>query len=54
MWAELFLLNKKELLKQMDLFINELYKIRNAIENNDSEKLKEMMKLSTLRRSYFD
>ena len=54
MWAELFLLNKKELLKQMDLFINELYKIRNAIENDDSEKLKEMMKLSTLRRSYFD
>ena len=54
MWTELFLLNKVALLKEMDSFINEFMKLRNAIQNDDEEAIKEMMKLSTLRRSYFD
>ena len=33
MWSELFLMNKKELLSQMDLFIEEFYKLRDSLEN---------------------
>ena len=54
MWSELFLMNKKELLAQMDLFIREFKKLRDAIESNDVETMKDMMRLSTKRRSYFN
>lgn len=54
MWSELFLLNKDELLKQMDLFLNQFLKLRETIVNEDRESMKEMMRISTLRRSYFD
>ena len=53
MWSELFLLNKEELLAQMDLFINEFNKLKSTIENSDVDTMKELMKLSTQRRSYF-
>lgn len=54
MWSELFLMNKDKLLKEMNCFINEFTKIRDAIENSDVDTLKELMKLSTKRRSYFN
>ncbi len=54
MWSELFLLNKEELLKQMDLFLNQFNDLKKAIEKEDVVKMKEMMKLSTIRRKYFD
>ncbi len=54
MWTELFLLNKKELLSQMDLFLNNFKVLRDSIENEDKEKMKEIMRLSTKRRSLFD
>ncbi len=54
MWSELFLLNKEELLKQMDLFLNQFNNLKKAIEKEDVVKMKEMMKLSTIRRKYFD
>lgn len=54
MWSELFLLNKEELLRQIDLFSGQLGRLRAAIENDDTEALKEMMRLSTERRAYFD
>ncbi len=54
MWSELFLLNKDELLKQMDLFLNQFLKLRETIVNEDIESMKEIMRISTLRRSYFD
>lgn len=54
MWSELFLLNKDELLKQMNLFLNQFLKLRETIVNEDREGMKEIMKISTLRRSYFD
>lgn len=54
MWTELFLLNKKELLNQMDLFLNSFTELKNALENEDIDKMKEMMRTSTRRRSYFD
>lgn len=54
MWSELFLLNKEELLLQMNLFVEKFEVLKKTIENDDVEKMKEIMKLSTLNRSYFD
>ena len=54
MWSELFLLNKQELLKQMDLFLTQFNKLKQTIEQEDIDQMKQMMKTSTLRRSYFD
>ena len=54
MWSELFLMNKEELLSQMDLFIKEFAKLRDSLENEDVETMKDMMKLSTYRRSFFN
>ena len=54
MWSELFLMNKANLLEQMDLFIRELSEMRTLLEAEDREGLKEKMKLSTERRAYFD
>ena len=53
-WTELFLMNKNELLSQMDLFLQEFEKLRDALSREDVETIKKMMKLSTQRRSYFD
>ena len=54
MWSELFLLNRDELLSQMDLFIGKFEELRDALAAGDVEKMREMMKISTERRSYFD
>ena len=54
MWSELFLLNKEELLLQMNLFLEKFEELKKTIENDDVDKMKEIMKLSTLNRSYFD
>ena len=54
MWSELFLLNKTELLSQMDLFIEKFSLLRNSIESEDKEQIKDIMKLSTHRRKFFD
>ena len=54
MWSELFLLNKDELLKQMDLFIEKFSILKKTIEDENVEEMKEIMKLSTKRRKYFD
>ena len=54
MWSELFLLNKKELVSQMELFLKSFTEFKDALENEDIDKMKEMMRTSTRRRSYFD
>lgn len=54
MWCELFLMNKEELLAQMNLFLKQFIKLKDALESKDVEKMKEMMRLSTTRRKYFD
>ncbi len=54
MWSELFLLNKENLISQMDCFSAEFSAIRNMLANGDTEGLKEKMRLSTERRAYFD
>ena len=54
MWCELFLLNKSELLSQMELFIEKFNELKEGIENSDTEKIKSIMRTSTQRRRYFD
>ena len=54
MWSELFLLNKDELLKQITLFEGQLAKLKKTIEDENVDEMKEIMRLSTLSRSYFD
>ncbi len=54
MWAELFLMNKDALLKEMDLFIGEFTAFRNMIERGDRTSLREKMRASTERRALFD
>ena len=54
MWTELFLENRDELLRQMDLFMEKFGELRDALVSGDEEKMKEMMRLSTHRRSFFD
>ncbi len=54
MWSELFMLNKEELLAQMDLFADRFRELRGYIENDDVWGMREMMRLSTERRGYFN
>ena len=50
LWSELFLGNKDNLLKSIENFEIELDKIKDAIENDDKEALKEIFIKSTKRR----
>lgn len=54
MWSELFLLNKDVLLSDIDVFMREMADIRELLATGDREGLREKMKLSTERRSYFN
>ena len=54
MWSELFLANKDELVEQMNLFEQHFGKLKECIQNDDREGIREMMRLSTKRRKVFD
>lgn len=54
MWSELFLLNREPLLEQMERFERNFQLLKEAIAEKDTEKMKEMMRLSTARRALFD
>lgn len=54
MWSELFMLNRDELLSQMDLFAGKFGELRDALASGDTGKMREMMRISTERRGYFD
>ena len=54
MWSELFMLNRDELLSQMDLFAEKFGELREALASGDTDRMKEMMRISTERRGYFD
>ena len=54
MWTELFLENRDELLSQMDLFLEKFTQLRDALDRGDEDTMKEMMRLSSYRRSFFD
>ena len=54
MWSELFMENRDELLAQMDLFQGQFSRLREALAAGDTDTMKEMMRLSTRRRAFFD
>lgn len=54
MWSELFLMNREPLLRQMDAFLREFQQLRDMVDSNDREGLREKMRLSTQRRALFD
>ncbi len=54
MWSELFLRNKEMLLKHMDAFSASFTQLRNMLENEDADGLREVMRTSTARRALFD
>lgn len=54
MWSELFLMNRDELLSQMDTFLDHFALLRRALAEGDADTMKQMMRLSTERRRYFD
>jgi len=54
LWTELFLLNKENLVQQIDAFVAEISDFRDALEKEDVEKMKQKFITSTERRKYFD
>ncbi len=54
MWSELFVANKAALISEMNRFIDEFQKLKSYIENDNIDEMRQMMKLSTSRRSLFD
>lgn len=54
LWSELFLLNKDALIGQMKKFRKSFDDLFSAIETEDVDAMKEMMRLSTARRALFD
>ena len=54
MWSELFLLNKDKLVAQIDAFSGELNRMRTYLADENIDKMKEMMRISTERRALFD
>ncbi len=54
MWSELFLSNRETLAVQIDIFVAEMEKVKQLIENGDRDHLRDMMRASTARRALFD
>lgn len=54
MWSELFLLNKKALLEQVELFEKNFSLLHEYLKNDDREGMMKMMRISTERRKQFD
>lgn len=54
MWSELFLLNRKVLIDQIDSFTAELGRMREMLCRQDRAALEEMFRHSTRRRALFD
>lgn len=54
MWSELFLLNRKTLLGEMDLFKKSFDRLYDLILQGDTEKMRELMRKSTKNRELFD
>jgi prephenate dehydrogenase len=54
MWNELFMCNRDELAKQMDIFSETFEKMRRALKEGDTTTMRRMMRTSTERRKLFD
>ncbi len=54
LWSELFFLNKKNLVREIDEFIASLDDLKQKIAQEDEEGLRKLFVQSTQRRKYFD
>ena len=54
MWSELFMCNRKQLLRHMDAFSDSFSALRQMLEEGDVEGMREAMRRSTARRTLFD
>ncbi len=54
MWSELFVLNRDTLLREMDKFRRSFNDMYDKLLNCDEDGMREMMKVSTMRRKRFD
>lgn len=54
LWTELFLMNKANLVREIDEFAAELAHFRSVLENEDTEEMKRLFCQSTQRRKCFD
>ena len=54
MWNELFMCNRDELSRQMDIFSETFEKMRRALKEGDTTTMRQMMRTSTERRKLFD
>lgn len=54
MWSELFLENQQTLLRQMEAYRDCFDRLYTCIEKGDREGMRDMMRLSTVRRQQFD
>ena len=54
MWSELFLANREQLLKQMNSFKEKFDELYRTVCDGDREKMRQMMRTSTERRTRFD
>ena len=54
MWSELFLSNKKNVINELDILINSLNQYKEAIENNDSDRLIALLEEGRRRKEEVD
>ncbi len=54
LWTELFLLNKENLVNEIECFVNEMNDFKDALVHEDTAKMKQKFITSTQRRKYFD
>lgn len=54
MWNELFMCNRDELARQMDIFSENFERMRRALKEGDTTTMRRMMRTSTERRKLFD
>lgn len=54
LWTELFLLNKENLINEIEQFVHEINDFKDALVHEDIKKMKEKFITSTKRRKYFD
>ena len=54
LWSEVFFLNKENLIREIDDFIQEVNHLKSKLEENDKDGLKELFIQSTARRKLFD
>jgi len=54
LWPELFILNKDNLIREIDAFTAEMQHFRDLIDQENTDEMKQLLKQSTARRKCFD